>query len=70
MSRRANCYDNAHMESFWATLKTEALTGRTFATRAAAQLAIFDFIEAFYNRQRAHSALGYLSPSAFETQKS
>jgi putative transposase len=66
MSRKANCYDNAHMESFWATLKAEALAGRTFATRAAARLAIFDYIETFYNRMRLHSALGYHSPVDFE----
>lgn len=67
MSRKANCYDNAHMESFWATLKTEALARRTFATRAAAQLAIFDNVETFYNRLCLHSALGYQSPLDFET---
>lgn len=66
MSRKANCCDNAHMESFWATLKTEALAGRTFATRAVAQLAIFKYVETFYNRVRLHSALGFLSPVAFE----
>jgi transposase InsO family protein len=66
MSRRANCYDNAHMESFWATLKTELLAGRTFATRAEARLAIFEYVEVFYNRERLHSALGYLSPVDFE----
>src|SRR5258705_47113 len=48
MSRKANCYDNAHMESFWGTLKAEALAGRTFATRAAARLAIFEYVETFY----------------------
>jgi len=66
MSRKANCYDNAHMESFWATLKAEALSKRTFATRAQAQVAIFDYIETFYNRVRLHSALGYQSPVDFE----
>jgi transposase InsO family protein len=68
MSRRANCYDNAHMESFWGTLKAELLAGRTFATRAAARLAIFEYVEIFYNRTRLHSALGYLSPVDFETK--
>ena len=68
MSRRANCYDNAHMESFWGTLKAELLAGRTFATRAEARLAIFDYVEVFYNRQRLHSALGFLSPVDFEQQ--
>jgi len=66
MSRKANCYDNAHMESFWATLKTEALSGRIFATRIQARVAIFDYIETFYNRVRLHSALGYQSPVDFE----
>ena len=68
MSRRANCYDNAHMESFWGTLKAELLAGRTFATRAEARLAIFEDVEVFYNRVRLHSALGYLSPVDFETK--
>ena len=66
MSRRANCYDNAHMESFWATLKTECMAGRTFATRAEARLAIFTYVHTFYNRVRLHSALGYQSPVDFE----
>jgi len=68
MSRRANCYDNAHMESFWGTLKAELLAGRFFATRAEARLAIFEYIEVFYNRVRLHSALGYLCPVDFENQ--
>ena len=68
MSRRANCYDNAHMESFWGTLKTELLAGKSFATRAQARLAIFAYIETFYNRVRLHSALGYKSPVDFENQ--
>lgn len=68
MSRRGNCYDNAHMESFWGTLKAELLPGRTFATRAEARLAIFEYVEVFYNRQRLHSALGFLSPVDFENQ--
>lgn len=69
MSRRANCYDNAAMESFWSTLKLELIYRQEFATHAQIRAAVFDYIEAFYNRQRAHSALGYLSPTAFETQK-
>ena len=68
MSRRANCYDNAHMESFWGTLKAELLAARNFATRAEARLAIFEYVEVFYNRVRLHSALGYLSPVDFENQ--
>jgi putative transposase len=67
MSRRGHCTDNAHMESFWATLKTELLAGRpTPATRRAAETAIFDYVEVFYNRKRLHSALGYQSPVDFE----
>ena len=67
MSRRGNCYDNAMMESFWATLKAECFHGERPATRQAAKLRIFDYIEAFYNRIRLHSGLGYQSPLAFET---
>lgn len=65
MSRTGNCYDNAVMESFHATLKGECALGQ-FATRAEARTAIFDFIEVWYNRQRLHSTLGYLSPAEFE----
>lgn len=68
MSRTGNCYDNAAMESFFGTLKTECAT-QSFATRAQARTAIFEFIEAWYNRQRLHSSLDYLSPMEFE-QKS
>ena|SRR5258708_5206673 len=67
MRRTANCYDNALKESFFATLKTECAS-RPFASRAAARLAIFEFIEVWYNRQRLHSALAYLSPEQFERQ--
>ena len=59
MSRRGNCYDNAAMESFWSTLKLELVYRRCFATRNQARAQIFDYIETFYNRQRAHSALNY-----------
>lgn len=68
MSRRANCYDNAHIESFWATLKTEGLPRQCCATRAEARLAVFDYVHTFYNRVRLHSALGYKSPVDFEQQ--
>ena len=65
MSRTGNCYDNAVMESFFSTLKSECLTGQ-FQTRAQARSAIFEFIEVWYNRHRLHSSLGYLSPEEFE----
>jgi len=68
MSRKGNCYDNAAMESFWSTLKLELVYRRDFQTRAQAQCEIFDYIEVFYNRQRSHSALNYLSPVDFELQ--
>lgn len=68
MSRRGNCYDNALIESFWATLKTECFGQYVPATRSEAKRMLFDYIEVFYNRQRSHSALGYLSPVQFEHQ--
>jgi transposase InsO family protein len=68
MSRAGNCYDNAAMESFWSTLKSELVHRQTFATRAEARTAIFEYVEVFYNRQRLHSALGYQSPVDFENQ--
>lgn len=67
MSRRANCYDNATMESFWSTLKLELVYRRCFATRAQARAEIFDYVETFYNRQRTHSALDYHSPADYES---
>ena len=67
MSRKGNYYDNATMESFWATLKLELVYRRVFDTRAQARTQIFDYIETFYNRQRAHSALNDHSPVDFET---
>lgn len=66
MSRRGNCYDNAVAESFFSSLKKERVRNRTFATRDEARSELFDYIEAFYNRQRRHSHLGNISPSAFE----
>lgn len=70
MSRKANCYDNAAMESFWATLKTECFGSSIPQSRRQATLLIFDYIETFYNRSRLHSSLGYKSPLEFESQKS
>ena len=67
MSRKANCYDNAMMESFWATLKAECFAGERPTTRPAAKLLIFDDVEGSYNRTRLHSGLGCQSPLAFET---
>jgi putative transposase len=65
MSRTGNCYDNAAMESFFATLKGECVY-KPFVSKADARSAIFEYIEAWYNRKRLHSALGYLSPLDFE----
>lgn len=65
MSRRGNCYDNAPMESFWASLKKEQVHHQHYKTRAEARADIFDYIETFYNTIRRHSALGNLSPMDF-----
>jgi transposase InsO family protein len=70
MSRKANCYDNATMESFWSTLKNELIHRHRFATRADASLALFDYIETFYNRRRLHSSLGFKSPLDYESSLS
>lgn len=71
MSRKANCYDNAAMEAFWSTLKLELIYRQpeAFQTTGLAQSTIFDDIEIFYNRQRLHSSLDYLSPAEFEVAK-
>jgi len=66
MSGRGDCYDNAMMESFWATLKSELVHLRRYATREQARQSIFEYIEVFYNRKRLHSSLGYQSPESFE----
>lgn len=68
MSRVGNCYDNAAVESLWATLKTELVYQRPFKTKQEAADAIFEWIEVWYNRKRRHSTLGYRSPEAFEAQ--
>ncbi|WP_058470712.1 IS3 family transposase [Legionella jordanis] len=65
MSGAGNCYDNAVMESFYHTLKVEAIYGTPFKTRKDAQLTLFDYIEVFYNRKRIHSTLGFQTPSEF-----
>lgn len=67
-SRRANCWDNACVESFFHTLKTEMIYHEDFVTREQARRAIFEWVEAFYNRQRIHSTLGYMTPVAFEAR--
>jgi transposase InsO family protein len=66
MSRSGNCYDNAYVESFFGTLKTELVHGERYRTRLEARLSIFEYVEVFYNRQRSHSALGYRSPEQYE----
>jgi putative transposase len=66
MSRRANCWDNAPMESFFATLKKELVHDEDYQTREEARASLFEFIEVFYNRVRRHSALGYKSPIEYE----
>jgi putative transposase len=66
MSRRGDCWDNAPMESFFASLKKELTRGEIFATREEARASIFEYIEVFYNRVRRHSALGYKSPIEYE----
>jgi putative transposase len=68
MSAAGNCYDNASMESFWGSVKQELVHQRRFNTREEARAAIFEYIEIFYNRQRRHSSLGYVSPEEFERQ--
>ncbi len=66
MSRRGNCWDNAPMESFFASLKKELVRDEDDATREQAKASIFEYIEAFYNRIRRHSALGYVAPDEYE----
>jgi transposase InsO family protein len=67
MSRKANCWDNAPMESFFHSLKAEWIAGKKLATRALARSIVFDYIEVWYNRQRLHSTLGYQSPADYES---
>jgi transposase InsO family protein len=66
MSRRGNCWDNAPMESFFASLKKELIHDEDYATREAARASVFEYIEAFYNRARRHSSLGYVAPAEYE----
>ena len=66
MSRKGNCYDNAPIESFFSTLKSEHIHFQKYRTRKQAKTDVFAYIEGFYNRQRLHSSLGYWSPVQFE----
>lgn len=68
MSRKGNCYDNAVAESFFSTLKNDLVYERDYHTREEARAEVFEFSEVFYNRQRLHQTLGYVSPEQFETQ--
>jgi putative transposase len=69
MSRKGNCWDNACMESFFGTLKTELVYHESYKTRSVARLSIFDYIETFYNRIRLHSKLCYKSPENYEKER-
>jgi len=66
MSRSGNCWDNAVMESFFSTLKTERTSRKNYQSRDEARADVFDYIERFYNPRRRHSTLGYLSPAEYE----
>ena len=66
MSRKGNCWDNAAMESFFSSLKTERTARKTYRTRNDARADVFDYIERFYNPKRRHSTIGYMSPMDFE----
>ena len=66
MSGKGDCWDNAAMESFWASLKTELVNHEHYGTHEQARASIFEYIEVFYNRKRLHSSLGYVSPETFE----
>ncbi len=69
MSRKGNCYDNAAMESFWATLKTEGINEKELKTRRETELMVFDYVEAFYNPRRLHTGIGGMSPMEFEMKQ-
>ena len=68
MSRKGNCWDNAVAESFFATLKTELIYGRSWNSRTDVRNAVFEYIEIFYNRQRLHSTLDYKTPDQLEKE--
>ena len=69
MGSVGDCYDNALCESFFATLECELLDRHSFRTQAEARMAVFDFIEGWYNPQRRHSSIGYVSPAVFERRE-
>jgi putative transposase len=66
MSRRGDCWDNAAMESFFSSLKTERLSRNIYRTRNEVRADVFDYVERFYNQQRRHSTLDFVSPVQFE----
>jgi transposase InsO family protein len=66
MSRKGNCWDNAAMESFFGTLKEECVGTTVYSSHEQARQALFEYLEVYYNRQRRHSTLGYVSPLAYE----
>jgi transposase InsO family protein len=68
MSGKGDCYDNALLQSFFGTLKTECVDQQSSQSRAQARQSILEYLEAFYNRQRLHSSLGYVSPVTYEQQ--
>jgi putative transposase len=68
MGSVGDAYDNAMIESFWGTIKTELLYRHVWPSRHDAEMAIFEWIEGWYNRERLHSSLGYLSPQQYEQQ--
>ena len=70
MSRKGNCWDNACAENFFGRLKSEHIQDRLYASRQEARQDVFWYIEVFYNRNRRHAALDYISPVAFEKQQS
>ena len=70
MSRKGNCWDNAPMESFFHSLKTELVMHCDYKTRDQARASLFDYMEVFYNRQRRHSTINYVTPLAFEESTS
>lgn len=69
MSQKGDCYDNALMESFFGTLKEECVERQTYQTRAEARNSVFEYITVFYNRQRRHSSLNYVSPVTYEQMR-